>query len=208
MLNRKWMQGAVCLPLTVLMLWMAAPVLADNFHYEIRPATRFMADEQGRLTALGMNWEYDKEVADVLLQGQDLSPDKRANTLQNLAQAMVRDLHELGYFTQLFVNGQAQPVQRVQEYGAQLSPDGKLQLSFRLPLQQPVEVRNKRMALTLADYDGAALIAYQGPRHIVMDDALVKHCKLPAITEEIVELPNDHSPTVQTVHIDCRQDQD
>ncbi len=178
-------------------------IQADNFHYEIHLTTRLLANAEGRLAALDMNWEYDPQVSAILLEGEDLSPDKAAATLYSKARLIMEDLHVLGYFTQLSLDELPQRIKRVEDYEAKLNEQGGIALRFRLDLETPLAVKGHKLAITLADYDGAALIAYRGSRDITVDAVLQQQCTMPLISEAVVNLPNGHTPTVQTVHLDC-----
>ena len=67
-------------------------VLAHGFHYNLDVSSQLQEDSTGKLTGVRINWFYDTEVSKSLLEGEDMSADKQAQTLQEIAQRAIADL--------------------------------------------------------------------------------------------------------------------
>lgn len=186
------------------LLSLTSPLQADGFHYEIQAATQFIANPAGELTALKMAWTYDPELAAILLEDEDLSEANKAATLKQRANDILVDLEKLGYFTQLTVGEQTDAINKVQDYTMNLTSDQSLLLSFELPLTAPTAVTGKTLSLRLADPDGIGTISYKNSQQVSLDSHLSKNCSPPSITQEAVDLPNDHKLNVPTVQIKCQ----
>ncbi|HPY41741.1 MAG TPA: DUF1007 family protein [Thiolinea sp.] len=177
---------------------------ADGYHYQIQVSTALLANPVGELTALKMSWVYDPSMTPLLIDEKDLVPTNKAAALKKLGHAMLEDLFEFGYFSQVSINDQPAAISKVQEYDLSLASNNGLSLSFKLPLQTALPVAGKIISLRLADPDGVGNLAYSSPQKITMDASLAKLCSVTTITEETVTLPNGHKPVVPKVQIQCK----
>lgn len=189
--------------ISTLFLSLTSRLQADGYHYQIQTTTRFLANHIGVLSAVSVTWTYPPKESTLLLAGKDLTPANKEAALKQLGKAMLDDLFEFGYYSQLSIDGQPTLLNKVQDYAVSLASDQRLSLNFKLPLKTVIPVSGKRIALRLVDPDGVASLAYSSPQHITLDGSLAKTCSKPSITEEIMTLPNDHKPTVQSVQISC-----
>lgn len=197
---RQFTRYAACAALISL----AAPVTADGYHYELQAATQFLANPAGELSALKMDWNYDPELAAILLEDEDLSPANQAATLKQRASDILEDLFKLGYFSKLTVNGEAVALNKVQTYQMVFGSDQGLILSFEIPLKAATPVAGKKISLSLADPDGIGTLVYKNPQQVSLDASLAKSCSAPTISQAALELPNDHKPMIPTVTIECK----
>lgn len=197
---RQFTRYAACATLISL----AAPVTADGYHYELQAATQFLANPAGELSALKMDWNYDPELAAILLEDEDLSPANQAATLKQRASDILEDLFKLGYFSKLTVDGQPIALNKVQTYQMVFGSDQGLILSFEIPLKVATPVAGKKISLSLADPDGIGTLVYKSPQQVSLDAALAKSCSAPTINQAAIELPNDHKPMIPTVTVECK----
>ncbi|MGB0846685.1 MAG: DUF1007 family protein [Thiolinea sp.] len=173
--------------------------LAGGVHYKVNTSTSFYSDNAANLAGVRMNWVYDPEVSAYIIEGRDTSEDG----LQQLAEDMIADLHELGYFTQFMLDGAPLPVEKVTEFSIKLTSENRLQLGLQLPLQQAIDVSDKTIALTLADPDGTADMVYSGAERITLGEALAEKCSQPELQSELVDA-GGHQLTIQTASIACQ----
>ncbi|MFZ1567534.1 MAG: DUF1007 family protein [Thiolinea sp.] len=183
---------------------LATPLAADGYHYEVQAATQFLANPAGELSALKMEWNYDPELAAILLEDEDLSPANQAATLKQRASDILEDLFKLGYFSKLTVDGQPVAINKVQIYQMVFGSDQGLMLSFEIPLKAATSVAGKKISLSLADPDGIGTLAYKTPQQVSLDENLAKFCSTPSVSQAAIELPNDHKPMIPTVTIECK----
>lgn len=185
-------------------LSLASSSYANGYHYQLQTATKFLATPVGELSALQMAWTYGADETKLLLEGKDLSADKKEATLQKLGQAMLDDLFIVGYYSELSVDDEPTLLNKVTDYQVNLATDSSLTLDFKLALKTPIKLNGKKVTLRLVDPDGVANLVYSSPQKITLDATLAKTCSSPTLSEEVISLPNDHKPTVPTVHISCR----
>lgn len=200
----RYLHPFVRLATCTALLSLTHSVHADGFHYQIQAATQFVANPAGELTALKMAWTYDPELAAILLEDEDLSEANKAATLKQRASDILADLAKLGYFTQLAVDGQAVATAPVQDYQMSLTNDQSLLLSFQLPLKTAIPVVGKKLSLRLADPDGVGALSYKDPQQVSLDEALSKRCTSPRLSQETLDLPNDHKLSVPIVQLECQ----
>lgn len=197
---RQLTRFAICTALFSL----TSPLQADGFHYQIQAATQFLANPAGELTALEMDWTYDPELAAILLEDEDLSEANKAATLKQRANDILEDLGKLGYFTQVAIDGQTVATTKVQDYTMSLASDQSMILSFQLPLKSATPIAGKKINLRLADPDGVGALSYKNAQQVSLDETLSKRCTQPSVSQETLELPNDHQLGVPTVQVECK----
>ena len=190
--------------LTISSLFSLTTAQADGFHYTIHAATKFLATPSGELQALQMDWTYEPDVAEFLLEDDDLSEGQKEATLKQRGKDILTDLHDLNYFSQLTINEQAINFAQFQDYSMTLNADGSLTLSYKLPLVAATAIAGKNIALRLADPDGVGELGYDNASKASLDETLAKSCSTPEITTETVTLANEHKPVVPTVKFNCK----
>lgn len=179
-------------------------VSADGYHYQIQTSAQFLASSAGELHAIQLTWTYAPNEGNQLLADKDLSSTQKEATLKLLGQAMLDDLFESGYYSQLAINGQPILLNKVQEYVVSSGKNQSLTLSFKLPLKTAVKLANQKVELRLVDPDGIATLVFSSPTQARLDENLAKLCSNPKISEETINLPNGHQTTVPTVKISCQ----
>lgn len=185
--------------LLVLSLGLSGSAWAHGFHYDLDVTSQLQEDSGGKLTGVRMNWFYDTAVTKSLLEGEDMSASKQAETLQAIAQRAIADLGKLHYFTGLTLGGQALATAPVTDYHMDLLPDGHLNLNFLLPLTTPQDMAGKQLDIALSDSTGSAILMYQDASRIGLGEKLSAACK--PVLEEKQQYADGEAP--QLVHIQC-----
>lgn len=168
---------------------------AGGFHYTIGASSRFLADEQGHLTAVQMSWLHDEVVSGLLLDGQ--GTDEAA--LQSLSDSIIKDLAGLDYFTLLRVDGETVKTGMATQHRLQLM-DNKLWLSFTLPLVQAQNISGKVVQMTLQDKNGSADLSHADVDSVELGATLQPQCKT-ALKPLEAEY---HGAASQLVQVICR----
>lgn len=190
---------------TSIMLFSLTPAAyADGYHYKIQTEAQFLANAAGELAAINLAWTYAPNEGSQLLADRDLSSAQQAATLKQLGQAMLDDLFEFGYYSQLAIDGQPTLLSKVQDYKVSVGSDQSLTLDFRLPLKTATNINSKQLEFKLVDPDGVASLVFSSSDKVSLDDALTKTCSKPRLTEETLKLPNAHTATIATVQISCK----
>lgn len=148
---------------------------AHGFHYQLKASTTLQTDAQNQLNEVVIAWQYDKEVTQMLLEGEDLSPAAREKTLATIRDNIMRDLYHLGYYTYLTLD--KQPIAIKPATKANLTVDnGLLHLSFTLPLQTPINLMGKTASIELADPDETGILSFANAQQIQLASTLQSHC--------------------------------
>jgi ABC-type uncharacterized transport system substrate-binding protein len=105
---------------------------------DMRSAIDFNA--QGRVDAIGVSWTFDEFYSQSMLDGTDRNNNHNydANELQDLANAMAKNLKGFRYFMFIQVGNKLADTGTPTDAKATYEK-GQLTLNFRLPLQQPVD---------------------------------------------------------------------
>jgi ABC-type uncharacterized transport system substrate-binding protein len=119
-------------------------------HAWIDLRSRVLLDDEGRVRALELDWLFDEFytalIAEEFVEADERSPEFLAGiAAQNLA-----NLAEYDYFTDVRLEGERLPVDKVTRYETGLR-DERLWLRFEVPLANPVDPRSGK--LTFAVYD-------------------------------------------------------
>lgn len=169
---------------------------AGGFHYTIGVSSRFLADEQGNLTAVQMSWLHDEVVSGLLLDGQ--GTDDAA--LQDLGDRIIKDLAGLDYFTLLRLNGTALKTETATQHQLKLMGGNKLWLSFTLPLAQAQVVKGKVLQMTLQDKNGSADLSHVDVASVELSASLSAACRT-----ELKPLEAEyHGAASQLVQVVCQ----
>ncbi len=189
---------------SLLLLSLSQPGLADGYHYQIKTSANFLANAAGELTALELMWTYAPNEGQQLLAGKDLSAAHQEASLKALGTAMLDDLFESGYYTQLAIDGQPVLLNKVQTYTVTAGADQSLSLAFTLPLKTATTLTAKQLSLKLVDPDGIATLVFNQAPEFSLNSSLAKICTKPKLSEETLSLPNGHEPRVPTIQFNCK----
>ena len=178
----------------LLILLAITPAAFAHFHYDIAVTTGLQT-EQNKLTALNITFLYGLEVSHVYL---DEDPD-----LNEFAVGLVKDLAPLHYFTEIRLNGKSLPTLAATHARAVKVGNGNnthLQVSFTLPLAQPVTLNGKStIALIHKDSTASATLTYESIKNIHLPKSIRNEC-----TNNIREIKNfQQGDQPQIVRVVC-----
>lgn len=163
--------------LFIVALFFTSQVFSHSYHYEMQVTNVLQTNDKKQLEALKLTFLYDGEVSNVMLQDQ--------KDLEKLGKTLLRDLGQLGYFTQIKLNGkvlnthkaQYIKLKKVNVKGEGNSYDA-LQLHFTLALKKPVSItEGSEIVLAHEDPTEAAILYYENAEHILVDGSLKDSCK-------------------------------
>lgn len=120
-------------------------------HVLITNSVAPVIDEQGRVTALDLRWEFDAAYS--AFTAADLKGRKgaeRAAELDKFARETLENLAEWGYYADLEAGGKRLAVGTAGN-GAATLDDGILVLRFRLPLKDPLAIAGQTLAVRVYD---------------------------------------------------------
>lgn len=173
---------------------------AHSFHYSVQVASQLHSNAQGQLQSISMDWDYDPQVTDVMLEGEDLSPAAQAQTLQALTARLMQDLAALHYFTDLKSNAETVLFQEPTDVQLQVKTVDNaqhLQLHFTLPLQAPLSATGKPLVLTLADPYGTGSLQYADPSRLTLPSTW-SACQV-----QLEATKANEKPVPNAAHITC-----
>lgn len=172
---------------------------------------------KNEITGFKMEWTFDAMTSAYMLDGNDLSPDKKLESLQKIADSVLKNMLPDHYFT-FFYDGE-EPVRYKTAKNAKLTQNkAKLTLSFYLPLSKPQLAIGTALRLLIFEPSYYVDMSWNKKSDITLSQALQKSCaielKAPNPSAEQVNyamsLPMDSDPDnalgqlfTQTVKLNC-----
>jgi ABC-type uncharacterized transport system substrate-binding protein len=158
-------------------------------HSWIEMKTRIEGDEK-QITGFKMEWVFDAMTSAYMLDGYDLSPEKKAQSLQEIADSVLNNMLVGHYFT-YFYNGE-EPVRYKTGKNARLIQNRtKLTLTFELPLAKPQPAKGSSLRLLIFEPSYYVDMSWQKKSDISLSPALQNSCS--------IEL-KDPNPTSQQIN--------
>ncbi len=114
-----------------------------------------LLDDQGRATAIHVEWIFDQGYTEAATEGMDADKDGiyTASELQPVVEENIRALKEFRYFTAAKANGRDIPYADVTEYGQRINDQGRLSMVFVVPFAAPVDLTTANFTYKIYDPD-------------------------------------------------------
>ncbi len=112
-------------------------------------------DDQGRATAIHVEWIFDQGYTEAATEGMDADKDGiyTASELQPVVTEKIKALKEFRYFTAAKANGKDIPYVDVTEYGQRINDQGRLSMTFVVPFAAPVDLTTAGFTYKIYDPD-------------------------------------------------------
>ncbi|WP_019615612.1 DUF1007 family protein [Psychromonas ossibalaenae] len=221
--NKPWVNGffnnsgELKVLLLCLSLFAAASVQAHP-HSWVDTKTVIQGSDS-HISGFHMSWSFDAMTSMYMLDGEDLSPENRAETLQKLADSVIENMYNEHYFTYFYDD--EKPVKYKTAQNAQLKQDkAKLILSFDLPLSKPQPLTADSLRLLIFEPSYYIDMSWKKSADIELSEALTRSCLIDLIAPNptaeqmsyALSLPDDADPDnelgqlfTQTVKLKCRE---
>lgn len=154
------------------------------------------------ITGFTMTWEFDAMTSAYMLDGEDLSAENKAQTLQMLADSIMRNMTTNHYLT-YFYEGSMPVKYALAENGTLAQDKIKATLQFYLPLAKPLALSEKTLKLLIYDPSYYVDMSWPAKNAIQLSPQLTQYCQLSII---------DASPTseqltyVMSLPVDAARD--
>lgn len=181
----------------------SATTSAAGFHYQLNLTARLVTTPAGELSGIEMSWLYDTDLSATLMDGEDLSPEKRDETLKKRAADILDGLLEMKYFTTLYLNKQVLPTLKVEQYNLQLTKDAQLQLNLTLPLAEAKSLKGNQLQIVVSDPTAVGLATFLTADRLLLNDTLATMCEKPMLQQNQLGLEGDHVLMSETMSINC-----
>lgn len=107
-------------------------------------------DDQGRVTAVVLDWMFGLYYSAFILEGVVDAGTPLQQSLDSIARENLTNLKEFGYFTTIKANGEKQPFADVTQFETAIH-DNRLWMRFEIPLATPIDPQTQ--SFTYAVYD-------------------------------------------------------
>ncbi|PWQ97808.1 DUF1007 family protein [Leucothrix pacifica] len=174
------------------------------FHYKLDLTARLVTTESAELTAVQMSWLYDEGLSQTLMDGEDLSDENRAATLQKRASDILSGLKGMDYFTTLKLDGTELALREVTQYNLNLVEGARLQMNLTLPLETSTAMQGHQLEIIISDETAVGLATFVDPSHLKLDEPLKSSCKAPTMTQSQMGMIDSHVVMSETMTLDCR----
>lgn len=141
--------------------------------------TAVIAGDDGRVTGVGLIWTFDEQYTQFALDGLDLNKNGtyEPEEIRPLTDENIKNLEESNYFTVVRQKGEALAFGPVTQYEQTLN-NGKLTLTFLLPLKQPADPRTSPITVKVYDPDFFIAFDYAQANAVDMEGTLPQGCKM------------------------------
>ncbi|WP_372882399.1 DUF1007 family protein [Psychromonas sp.] len=172
---------------------------------------------KNEIVGFDMQWTFDAMSSAYMIDGYDLSPEKKAQSFQEIADAVLNNMLTEHYFT-FFYDGE-EPIRYKRAINAKLTQQGaKVTLAFYLPLSKPQPALGTSLRLLIYEPSYYVDISWKQKSDISLSAELKNACtvelKEPKPTPErknyALALPADADPDnalgqlfTQTVTLNC-----
>ena len=133
------MNAARCCAVALACVAVATPALAHP-HAAIETRSDVVFDDQGRIAAINIEWDFDENYSEMAVEGLDTNGDgfHSAGELRPLARENLIALKDYDYFVKARAGAEAVAYGEVTEYGSIYS-NGVLKMHFTIPLARPLD---------------------------------------------------------------------
>lgn len=163
--------------LLVFLLWQGRAYAHPHTWIEFDIRVTF--DDQGRVTGLHQTWLFDAYYTMFVVEGAEkLTGAEQQDALNALLAENLKNLAEYRYFTHIY-SGETPLETKIAENAATRMAGDRLEMSFFLPLAEPVEARE--LAVSYQIYDPTyyvEMLHYTGKDSITLDGAAGCQAKL------------------------------
>ena len=129
-------------------------------HVWISSHSDVVFDEQGQITAINIEWEFDEFYSMTAVEGLDANGNGtyEPEELQALAAENINALKDFSYFTKVRAGAEEAPLADVTEFHSTFK-DSRLTLYFQVPLATPLDPRKDKVDYKV--YDPSFFIAIE-----------------------------------------------
>lgn len=175
-------------------------------HVWISAHTDVVFDEQGMITAVDIQWEFDEFYSLTAVEGLDADGNGsyEASELRPLAEENITSLQEYGYFVVVRSGADKVALGTVTEFESTFR-DGRLNLVFRVPLANAIDP--KAAAFRYSTYDPSFYIAIElaAKNALGAIGTVPEGCTLKVLAPEA---DTDDAPQSEQSFLDLLQTQD
>ena len=147
---------------TALLIGFGATSAAAHPHVWIKNRTDVIFNDQGLITGIAIEWDFDKEYTKVAIEGLDANGDGyySAGELQLLASENIKALKDYDYFVYAKLGDQKVTYGEVTDFGQHHTSD-ILKMYFTVPLTKPIDPKSGQVSYMI--YDPSFYIAIDYP---------------------------------------------
>lgn len=182
----------------------SATTSAAGFHYQLNLTARLVTTPAGELSGIEMSWLYDTDLSATLMDGEDLSPEKRDETLKKRAADILDGLLEMKYFTNIYLDKKALTTLKVEQYNLQLTESSQLQLNLTLPLTEAQNLKGHQLQVVVSDPTAVGLATFLTADRLLLSEYQESICEQPTLQQNQLGTEGDHVLMSETMTIDCR----
>ncbi len=205
-LTRFYLVRTVLASLAVATAFVAPPAPAQAHpHVWIYANTDVVLDEDGKLVAIDIIWEFDEFYSLTAVEGMDADGNGsyESTELQPLATENIKALEEYTYFTEISVGGTVVKPAKVTEYQSTFK-EGRLSMIFRVPLTEALDPKAAQISYRMYDPSFFIAIEYQPKNPVAAIGELPEGCAVRVIG---ASADTDAEPQSEEAFVDMLQNE-
>ena len=148
-------------------------------HVWVTMTSVVLFSDSGLIEGVRLSWTFDDAYAQLALEGLDLDGDGdySAAELEPLTKENIASLGEYGYFTYMSGNDVLRPIGLARDEN-QVWKDGKLTMSFTVPLVEPLDPRKEAFEVKIYDPEFFIAFDYVKDLPVSVAGAMAPPCRL------------------------------
>ncbi|MEG3753584.1 DUF1007 family protein [Psychromonas arctica] len=167
------------LPL-ILIVSLLTPVSTQAHpHSWIDMKTKIEGNES-QITGFTMSWTFDSITSAYMLDGEDLSAENKAATLNKIKDSVMENINVEHYFT-YFYDGETPIKYAFSNKGTLTQKGSKLTLDFYVPLSKPKAISDRPLKLAIFEPSYYVDMSWDSKNDIQLSSALSKRCSFELI---------------------------
>ncbi len=174
-------------------------------HVWIYANSDVVLDEDGKLVAIDIIWEFDEFYSLTAVEGMDADGNGsyESSELQPLAAENIKALEEYTYFTEITVGGAIVKPAAVTEFQSTFK-EGRLSMIFRVPLTAALDPKAAQISYRMYDPSFFIAIEYQAKNPVAAIGELPEGCAVRVIA---ASADSDTEPQSEEEFVDMLQNE-
>ncbi|EAS66383.1 DUF1007 domain-containing protein [Photobacterium sp. GB-27] len=178
----------------------------------------YIQGDKKQITGFKMVWTFDAMTTAYMLDGEDMSPESKTETLARVGDSVMKNMMNEHYFT-YFYNDQEPIKYKIATDGVLTKDRAKATLTFELPLSKPQPLTKDSLRLLIFEPSYYVDMSWKAKNDIILSPELSKVCTFDLVEpnpspEQMLyaqSLPPDADPDnalgqlfTQTVKLHCQ----
>ena len=164
------------LPCFILSIAALLPITSQAHPHSWISMKTYIEGNSTQITGFKMVWTFDAMTTAYMLDGENMSPEHKEQTLKDTAQSVMENMKNAHYFTYFYDN--ETPIKyHIPASGELVKPRAKATLTFELPLAKPKTITKDSLKLLIFEPSYYVDMSWDNKSDIILSPELAKTCR-------------------------------